>query len=1442
MRSATATTRPWHSVAWLVWALAGAATVQLAPSPVYVALIIGIAWLVVEVHAPEGPYRRAFPVLLMLGVVFTLFRIVISALTAHSGIDVIVTLPELTVPRLLGGFTVGGTVEAGVILQAVQQGFALIGMLAVFGAFNAIVSHYELVQSSPRAFHELGVITTVALAFVPSTVESVSAVREADRARTGGRSIRRGRILRSIVPVLERGLGARGRALGIHGRSGLRVRGEHARRPGRRLVRARRAARARGRVRCPRRPGAQPAAIGFGLAGIGFLIAAAWLASGRTRDRRRYRHRRMAPGDWAMVAGSLVTPLVIGIVGLAGEDSLAWVPSPVHWPTFQPLVALALVPLLLPLTRVPRPPSDAAPGRHRDARAGPAPRAGGGRVSAISYSGVSFGYPDGPLALEQVDLDVAAGEILLVVGSSGSGKSTLLRAANGLVPHSTGGRFSGDVVAFGRSTRTHKPRELADVVGFVHQDPEAQFVVDRVEADVAFVLENLGLPDEAMRRRVEEVLDALGIAHLRDRNPTTLSGGERQRAAIAGALAAAPDALVLDEPTSQLDPQGAEDVFAALGRLNADLGTTVLLAEHRLERAAPLADRAVLMDGGRIVAAPAPTGRVLAHYPGAPSVTRLGRLLGWEPPPLTVRTARSLAVAMEHRPEPPADGPVTAAPGELLLRAQGIGVALDRQTVLHGIDVEIHRGEVIALLGRNGAGKSTLLRILAGMLAPDAGRVDPRPTTSYVPQDPNAMLFAATVRAEVAETLRLLGRHADGSVDHWLRALGLEDLADHHPRSLSGGQRQRVAIAAVAVGGADLLLLDEPTRGMDADSRHALERAIAQHTRDGWRGGARDARRRARGPVRHAGDRVGRRRGRRGRDRPRRARRLPVRAPGHPGPAAVPHGRRGRRRDGANVTAIAFASNAARRTRPVLVYVLAVFVGAGAFLYPFWLPSTALPNAAHAGDAPLVAAVVGGLVLAAIAMEVRRGTMTRRVGRHPRSARRECGAPAPARAPRRGKRHLLPHRARRRRVRSALRPPARPLRDGGVRDRDGWDRSVAPLPDAGPRVAGRRGRADRDRDPAAWRRASEVAVLALYGWVWGFGYGAIMNLWFWPFQRDGGPLSWDPSLGLSQTLHHYWSFYVATLARVGCRLRAHERDADPADRRRADAHVAPLRPSPRPRRRARPPRPPDLTRHCPDRGESRQNREGSGGAAHGLAGVPGGEQAGVAAAALEELVVGADLHQAAVVDDRDPVAARGGREAVRDDDHGPALGQLLQRTLDETLGTGVEVGRRLVEHQERRVREGGAASDTSCFSPADRREPRSRTSVSSPSGNVPKMSASPIAATAASTSASVASARPMRMLSRTVPANRNPSCGTTTMRLRRLLHRRLAQVRRRRSARRLRPGRRSAPSAWPASTCPRRSGRRARPARRGPRSARRRAAPSDRRGCDSPAVSGGPPP
>jgi len=451
-------------------------------------------------------------------------------------------------------------------------------------------------------------------------------------------------------------------------------------------------------------------------------------------------------------------------------------------------------------------------------------------MSRIVFTDVTFAYPNhDDHALDRVSTAVPSGDIVLVVGASGSGKSTLLRAINGLVPHHTGGRFSGDVSVGGLSTRDALPRDLAATVGFVHQDPEAQFVTDRVESDVAFALENLGLDATAMRRRVEEVFDALGIAHLRDRHPGTLSGGEQQRCAIAGAIASGPPVLVLDEPTSQLDPQGAESVLMTIAHLNQELGTTVMMAEHRLERAAPIADRAIAITNGR-VSSEHSVAAVVGDYEGAPSVVRLAALLGWDPVPLTVRDARRALEAAPRTLTPPPPADMRATPGDVLLSGERLGVTYQRFAALHPTDFSAHAGEVTVLLGRNGAGKSTLLKALAGLASEARGTVHRTTRVAYVPQNPNTLLFARTVRAELAETLKLLGRSAqDPAIDAWLARLGLESVADANPRDLSGGQRQRVAIAAVAVGGADVLLLDEPTRGIDAPSRQALERAIREH-------------------------------------------------------------------------------------------------------------------------------------------------------------------------------------------------------------------------------------------------------------------------------------------------------------------------------------------------------------------------------------------------------------------------------------------------------------------------------------------------------------------------------------------------------------------------------------------------------------------------------------
>src|ERR1700716_3893140 len=260
----------------------------------------------------------------------------------------------------------------------------------------------------------------------------------------------------------------------------------------------------------------------------------------------------------------------------------------------------------------------------------------------ITLEGVSYRYPEADrLALSDITTAVEPGEVILVRGASGSGKSTLLRCLNGLVPHSTGGQFRGRVVVCGLDTREHPPRQLGMYIGFVFQHPDAQFVLEDVEAELAFGLENLGLSRPVMRKRVEEVIDQVGINPLRRRRIDTLSGGERQRVAIAAALAMHPDALGLDEPTSQLDPQAAEDVLQVVLRLVAELGVTTVIAEHRVERIAPLVDRIWALDAGRLEDQSPRTA--LARGGGSPPVVRLALRAGWSPVPLSLREARRYA-------------------------------------------------------------------------------------------------------------------------------------------------------------------------------------------------------------------------------------------------------------------------------------------------------------------------------------------------------------------------------------------------------------------------------------------------------------------------------------------------------------------------------------------------------------------------------------------------------------------------------------------------------------------------------------------------------------------------------------------------------------------------------------------------------------------------------
>ncbi len=468
---------------------------------------------------------------------------------------------------------------------------------------------------------------------------------------------------------------------------------------------------------------------------------------------------------------------------------------------------------------------------------------------ALEFDGVSFTYPDaGGPALDRVSLGIAEGVSVLVTGPTGAGKSTLLRAANGLVPHFTGGTFSGHVRAEGRDTLEHAPRDLADAVAFVPQDPGASFVLDRVEDELAYGMENLAVPPQRMRRRVEEMLDLLGIESLRKRSVRSISGGERQRVAIGAALAAGPRLLVLDEPTSQLDPQGAEDVLAALQRLVHDHGMTVLLAEHRLERVVGLVDLAIGVREG--VADAGTPGEVLARQGTGPPVSRLARLAGWERVPLTVREARAAGI----RPREPAPVPCAPSLGDPLLVARGLSAGYEDREVLHEVDLRIHEGEVVAVMGRNGAGKSTLLRCLAGVMSPSRGEVSvpahpPRPgvDVALCPQEPEDVLFNETVEDEILSTLKARRRTSAADIPggragprmqdpgEILRRLRIHDLARRHPRDTSAGQRLLVATAAVAATGAPLLLLDEPTRGLDPETKERLAGFLTQHAE---RGGA----------------------------------------------------------------------------------------------------------------------------------------------------------------------------------------------------------------------------------------------------------------------------------------------------------------------------------------------------------------------------------------------------------------------------------------------------------------------------------------------------------------------------------------------------------------------------------------------------------------------------
>ncbi|KOU23485.1 cobalt ABC transporter ATP-binding protein [Streptomyces sp. WM6372] len=450
--------------------------------------------------------------------------------------------------------------------------------------------------------------------------------------------------------------------------------------------------------------------------------------------------------------------------------------------------------------------------------------------------------------MHDVNLTVEEGELCLVVGHTGVGKSTLLGAVNGLVPHFTGGTLYGRVVVDGRNTAEHPPRELADVVGVVGQDPLDGFVTDTVEEELAYAMEQLAVPPATMRKRVEETLDLLGLADLRHRALHELSGGQQQRVAIGSVLTAHPRVLVLDEPTSALDPTAAEEVLAAVTRLVHDLGVTVLLAEHRLERVVQYADRVIHLPGdGRVVSGP--PAEIFRTSSIAPPIVELGRAAGWTPLPLSIRDARRAAGPLRSRladTAPPRVRPAPVADRSELLTARGVTVAYHGVPAVREVDLTLHGGEITALMGRNGSGKSSLLWALQGSGPRKAGSVavatadgskpqDPRKLSAaaarqlvgLVPQTPTDLLYLESVQQELDQADTESGV---GAEDVRARAI-LDRLAPGipdgtHPRDLSEGQKLALVLAIQLAAAPRVLLLDEPTRGLDYRAKTELIRIV----------------------------------------------------------------------------------------------------------------------------------------------------------------------------------------------------------------------------------------------------------------------------------------------------------------------------------------------------------------------------------------------------------------------------------------------------------------------------------------------------------------------------------------------------------------------------------------------------------------------------------------
>lgn len=466
----------------------------------------------------------------------------------------------------------------------------------------------------------------------------------------------------------------------------------------------------------------------------------------------------------------------------------------------------------------------------------------------ITFANVSLIYPNSQKTiLDNLTFSVDEGELILVIGLTGAGKSSFMKLINGVIPHHTAGILSGEIIVDGKTTNLLKPGELSGVIGIVGQNPLNGFVTSRVEDEIAFTLETNGYSPDVMRRRVEEVIDLLGLQNIRNRNLYTLSGGEQQRVAIASALVMNPKVLVLDEPTSALDPVAAEEVLAIVNKLVHDLGLTVIMAEHKLERVIHFVDRIVLVNGDGQVEIGSPQ-EIMKKSPINPPIVRAAKKLNLTNIPLSVRELKRLATQWQINIPKIKNAnsivkPVTE--NNPIISAKKVSVSYGEKVILKSIDLQVAAGEILALMGRNGAGKSTLLKLISGQLSSTAGflSVDGKNPDKligkelvnligFIPQEPADLFYGSSVQEEcnMADADNNL---AENSTLKTLRNLSSQINENLHPRDLSEGQKLTLAISIVLATNPKILILDEPTRGLDYQAKDVLVGILRKLSKNG---------------------------------------------------------------------------------------------------------------------------------------------------------------------------------------------------------------------------------------------------------------------------------------------------------------------------------------------------------------------------------------------------------------------------------------------------------------------------------------------------------------------------------------------------------------------------------------------------------------------------------